>query len=139
MMTTLGILIVLLITVLIVLEKRKQCSSNETPCTETTTQTSADLSAVNTTANPQITDAITAANPNANGSGRLPEDSVLRRHYLTHLCAMIEAVNPPRPTDSVLSRHYDTLLVAKMDQCLNDSQALDQLIDEYEKLSSGLR
>jgi hypothetical protein len=129
MMTTLGILIVLLITVLIVLKKRKQCPSNETPCTETTTQTSADLSAVSTTVNPQITDAITG----------LPEDSVLRRHYLTHLSAMIETVNPVRPTDSVLSRHYDTTLVAKMDQCLNDRLAMSQLISEYEKLSADLR
>lgn len=62
----------------------------------------------------------------------LPEDSILRRHYLTHLTTMIESVASPRPTDSVLCRHYDALLAARIDQCLTDNQAMEQLIADYE-------
>ncbi len=41
---------------------------------------------------------------------KLPEDSMLRRHYLTHLRALIESRLPPRPTDSTLRRHYDSMI-----------------------------
>ena len=61
----------------------------------------------------------------------LPQDSILRRHYLTNLSMMIETVSP-RPTDSVLCRHYDALLLLKIEQCLNDAQAVEQLQADYE-------
>ncbi len=60
-----------------------------------------------------------------------PEDSTLKRHYLTHLCAMLEALAPARPTDAVLCRHYEAMMLAKIEQCLNDKQAMDQLLDDY--------
>ncbi|MDD1609443.1 MAG: hypothetical protein LUO95_02205 [Methylococcaceae bacterium] len=62
----------------------------------------------------------------------LPQDSMLKRHYLTHLRAMIISLSPPRPTDSALSRHYDTQIAAKIEQCLNDDSAMEQLIFHYE-------
>lgn len=60
-----------------------------------------------------------------------PEDSILKRHYLTHVCAMLEALAPARPTDAVLCRHYDAMMLAKIEQCLNDKQAMDRLLDDY--------
>jgi len=41
---------------------------------------------------------------------KLPEDFMLRRHYLTHLLALVESRMPPRPTDSTLRRHYDSMI-----------------------------
>jgi hypothetical protein len=62
----------------------------------------------------------------------LPQDSMLRRHYLTHLRAMIESLNPPHPTDASLSRHYDAMITAEIEQCLNDKGAVERLICNYE-------
>jgi hypothetical protein len=39
----------------------------------------------------------------------IPEDSVLRRHYLSKLAAELEALGGPYPTDSILRRHYEHL------------------------------
>lgn len=50
----------------------------------------------------------------APGSRRLPEDSVLRRHFLQHLRARFEAALPP-PTCSILKRHYEQLLEMELD------------------------
>jgi hypothetical protein len=61
----------------------------------------------------------------------LPQDSALRRHYLSHLRAMITSVNPAHPTDSTLSRHYDTQIAAQIEQCLSHEDAMQQLIVEY--------
>lgn len=75
----------------------------------------------------------TASPPENNSS--LPEDSILKRHYLTHVCTLVEALVPPRPTDAVLCRHYDAMILAKIDQCLNDKQAMERLIYDYENLN----
>lgn len=40
---------------------------------------------------------------------KIPEDSVLKRHYLAALQAEKDAISSPYPTDSVLHRHYDAL------------------------------
>ncbi|MDT4288920.1 hypothetical protein RO575_05080 [Methylomonas sp. MO1] len=48
----------------------------------------------------------------------LPEDSVLKRHFLTQLQSEIEATLFPRPTDSMLQRHYDALVAAKLENRL---------------------
>ncbi|MGZ8224436.1 MAG: hypothetical protein ACXWTK_10280 [Methylobacter sp.] len=45
---------------------------------------------------------------------KIPQDSVLRRHYLTHLRTEIESGLAPCPTDSVLRRHYDHLIDTEM-------------------------
>ena len=48
----------------------------------------------------------------------LPEDSMLRRHFLTQLQSEIEAALYPRPTDSVLQRHYDALVAIELENRL---------------------
>jgi cbb3-type cytochrome oxidase subunit 3 len=53
---------------------------------------------------------------------KLPEDSVLRRHFLTHLQSEIESALFPRPTDSVLRRHYDSLVAAELDNRLANAE-----------------
>lgn len=45
---------------------------------------------------------------------RVPEDSILRRHFLTTLRYELASCMPPRPTDSILKRHYDHLLDTKL-------------------------
>jgi hypothetical protein len=45
---------------------------------------------------------------------RLPQDSILRRHFLNHLRSQIEAGYPSRPTDSILKRHFDNFIAAEM-------------------------
>lgn len=62
----------------------------------------------------------------------LPQDSMLRRHYLANLRAIIESLNPPRPTDSCLSRHYDSLIISEIEQCLSGKGAIERLICKYE-------
>jgi hypothetical protein len=49
---------------------------------------------------------------------KLPEDSVLKRHFLTHLKSEIEATLFPCPTDSVLRRHYNALVAAELEKRL---------------------
>jgi hypothetical protein len=67
-------------------------------------------------------------------NGSLPQDSILRRHYLAHLCTMIETLAPLRPTESVLCRHYDTMIAARLDECLGNKKAMEQLIYDYEHI-----
>jgi hypothetical protein len=54
----------------------------------------------------------------------LPEDAVLRRHFVSQLTNEIEAALPPRPTDSVLRRHHQTLVAAKLQQYLSELDIL---------------
>lgn len=68
----------------------------------------------------------------------LPEDSMLRRHYLSHLHAMVSAINAPRPTDSTLRRHYDSQIAAKIEQYLNSETATEQLIQDYKAYQKTL-
>lgn len=49
---------------------------------------------------------------------RVPEDSVLKRHFISQLQAEVRAGMPPRPTDSVLRRHYDGMLNAALEKRL---------------------
>jgi hypothetical protein len=60
----------------------------------------------------------------------LPQDSMLRRHYLTHVRAMLNALNP-RPTDSALSRHYDTQITADIARCLHNEADMEKLVADY--------
>lgn len=62
----------------------------------------------------------------------LPEDSALRRHYLSHLRAMDETLHGSRPTDSTLKRHYDTMIEKEVEQCLCDTAALEKLECAYQ-------
>ena len=45
------------------------------------------------------------------GAG-IPEDVVLKRHFIQQLTAEIEVQMLPRPTDSTLKRHYDAQLLS---------------------------
>lgn len=77
--------------------------------------------------------ATVAQRPAAPAFGRhVPQDSVLKRHFQTHLCQMLEAVASPRPTDSVLKRHHEHLLQSRLQACLRDKACLDKLTAEYE-------
>jgi len=62
----------------------------------------------------------------------LPQDSTLRRHYLTHLHAIVSAINPPRPTDSALSRHHDAQIADQLEQSLRSQDTIQQLFSRYE-------
>ena len=53
----------------------------------------------------------------------IPEDSVLRRHFLTQLRSEIEVELSPRPTDFNLQRHYDALVDAKLENRLTSLAA----------------
>jgi hypothetical protein len=76
--------------------------------------------------------------PSKGNNENLPQDSMLRRHYLANLRAMIESLTPPRPTDSSLSRHYDSLIAAEIEQCMNDKGAIERLICKYEAHKKAL-
>jgi len=49
---------------------------------------------------------------------KIPEDSILKRHFLANLRAQIESELHSRPTDAVLKRHYDSLIVSKIENYL---------------------
>ena len=69
----------------------------------------------------------------------VPQDSMLRRHYLTHLRTVIAELNQTTcPTDSMLHRHYDTHIASKMEQYLNDEEATKHLIACYENYKKNL-
>ena len=63
----------------------------------------------------------------------VPEDSALRRHYLTHLRSMISSLHGPRPSDSALARHYESDIAAELERCLTDKQAMQRLLDHYQQ------
>lgn len=48
----------------------------------------------------------------------VPQDSTLRRHFLTQLRIAIENNKAPRPTDSALRRHYDSMINAELENYL---------------------
>jgi hypothetical protein len=79
---------------------------------------------------PQTNKTVTPSPKDSNET--LPQDSMLRRHYLTNLRFMIESLKPPHPTDSSLARHYDTIITAEIEQCLRDKGAVERLICNYE-------
>lgn len=49
----------------------------------------------------------------------IPQDSVLKRHFIAQLQAEIESRLPPRPSDSVLLRHYHALLASELQRRLS--------------------
>ncbi len=54
---------------------------------------------------------------------RIPEDSTLRRHFLTQLRAEVEAEFAPRPTDSTLKRHHDAMIAAEFEKRVEELSA----------------
>ena len=55
-----------------------------------------------------------------NNYENLPQDSMLRRHAITHLYAIVESNMPLRPTDSALRRHYDTTINHELNKLLGN-------------------
>jgi hypothetical protein len=53
----------------------------------------------------------------------IPEDSVLRRHFMTQLRNEIEMNLFPRPTDSTLQRHYDAMVAMELENRLSGLEA----------------
>ncbi|MGZ8881247.1 MAG: hypothetical protein ACXW0I_04010 [Methylosarcina sp.] len=49
---------------------------------------------------------------------KIPEDSMLRRHYLTHIQSRKQPEWTARPTDSMLRRHYDSLMASLQQSAL---------------------
>ncbi len=74
----------------------------------------------------------TASQSHKVSNDNLPQDFMLRRHYLTNLRAMLESISPPRPTDAALRRHHDSILHTEIEQCLCDKGAVERLICNYE-------
>ena len=60
----------------------------------------------------------------------IPQEPTLRRHYLTHIRGLLNAVNPC-PTDSVLQRHHAQLISSQFDTCLHDPAAVARLEENY--------
>jgi hypothetical protein len=79
---------------------------------------------------PKTTSAVILTQQTSNNNA--PQDSALRRHFVSHLRTMVESLQHPRPTDSTLSRHYDSVINTEIEQCVNDQGALEQLISRYE-------
>lgn len=50
----------------------------------------------------------------------IPQDSVLRRHFLSQLQAQIESRYSPCPTDSTLKRHHRQLVQSQINACLSE-------------------
>ncbi|NOQ77298.1 MAG: hypothetical protein GQ475_05845 [Methylococcaceae bacterium] len=50
---------------------------------------------------------------------QIPEDSTLKRHFISALQSEIEANMPARPTDSTLQRHYDATIQTELDKLLS--------------------
>lgn len=63
----------------------------------------------------------------------IPQDTILRRHYLAHIKYMLETVTFPRPTEIVLRRHYDHLIASQLEACVEDEAELNKLIKRYEE------
>ncbi len=53
----------------------------------------------------------------------VPEDSILKRHYLAHLEAEQAALKNPYPTDSVLRRHCEQKQFAALNLVIHDATA----------------
>lgn len=63
----------------------------------------------------------------------VPRDSVLLRHYLTHLCSQLNELYP-RPGESVLRRHHGQLLASRLEVCLLEQAAVEKLQAAHEIL-----
>lgn len=59
---------------------------------------------------------------------RIPEDSILRRHFLNHVRHLLEKAGPGRPTDSVLRRHYEHHIGNELKACLRDPARIARLL-----------
>ncbi len=54
----------------------------------------------------------------------VPQDSVLRRHFMARIITEIESELPAKPSDSVLKRHYEATVAHKLQQYLARLQSV---------------
>ncbi|MFA5984241.1 MAG: hypothetical protein WC782_09510 [Methylococcaceae bacterium] len=54
---------------------------------------------------------------------KIPEDSMLKRHFLSQIQAEIESQLPIKPTEATLKRHYETEIKARLERYLSTNQA----------------
>jgi len=59
-----------------------------------------------------------SANQDSDDKLIVPEDSALRRHFLSKLKAEVEMGLSPRPTCSMLRRHHDSLVAVEIEKRL---------------------
>lgn len=64
----------------------------------------------------------------------VPQEHVLRRHFMTHVRAMLCALTPC-PTDSVLRRHHAHWLETQMAACLRDPVRWQRLEMDYRSVA----
>jgi hypothetical protein len=65
-------------------------------------------SSIKSTIKQTQTTATTIVQSFVNGTVSMPEDSVLKRHFIQQIKTEIQHEMSPRPNDSVLKRHYDS-------------------------------
>lgn len=74
---------------------------------------------------------VKSAAPSASAGSHIPQEMVLRRHYISHIRYMLETLSQPRPSECVLRRHYEQLISSKLEDCLADESKLNRLINEF--------
>ncbi len=96
-----------------ILDTIKALFCNKTDLTENNTSTQITSSATK----PEAKVAVKPASASITQL-QIPEDSTLRRHFISNLKYEIESAMPARPTESTLKRHYDSTLQAKLENLL---------------------
>lgn len=66
------------------------------------------------------TETVVAVTTPPDQASKIPQDSMLRRHYRSHLSAQIQANLPARPTDATLRRHYDAMLESEVNKQMSE-------------------
>jgi hypothetical protein len=62
----------------------------------------------------------------------VPEDSNLKRHFISLIGSMLEALyHNQQPSDSTLTRHFQQWLEYQRDLCIQDQNAYEQLLGDY--------
>jgi hypothetical protein len=62
---------------------------------------------------------------------QIPQDSTLRRHYLSELHVMLQNCKVNRPTDSTLARHYDESVQVMLSDFTHDVDEIKCLFSFY--------
>lgn len=78
-----------------------------------------------------------AVYPKPNPAQVFPQDSMLRRHFITHLAALVKPYMPTRPTDSMLSRHYDSMMATSRGVAASVAKPVEAHVSDMAKASSG--
>ncbi len=73
----------------------------------------------------------------ARGYSCVPQDSTLKRHFLSNLMAEVVSSFSPRPTDSMLKRHYDTMINTAFEQRLQTESAVEVLMSKQLEIGTA--